>query len=971
MRNRNRKLFGGLSITLLVANAAAAQIAGSWVGEPIGTWTTGTNWSSNPLYPDNAGTATFPGQPVFNSSITLATQVTLGGLLFNGNSPWTIDSTAGTIQFAGSSPRLHADEALATSMDRTTVNIVRSRVLCSGVLTKTGSGSVVLPATAAGIDQVRIEGGTLTLSGGGNGTLTLAGGALALPGGGSVNFSRPILMGFAAATISTSAAGSATINGAISGTGDLTFAHATYAESASEHYLNGSVDHVGSTSVFSGIWLMGSTSAGPSRITASSELAIAGSFFINFAGNALSDRINDNTTVTLRGGRIHSRGADSIDPEVVSTITLAGGTNLIRGRITTADVVRQNRATTIVDVRGLQTNTAPTMVGVGSPGTPSAPVVPFMHAGADENSTERPAQPVTFDNGLIRPLTAAETAAQPDPTMAINWRVTTPIEQVQPVTVNSLWIEGGTLTGTSPILVQSGVICLSGAVGSGTQLSAPINFGTAEGMIVSRTSTTVSSAITGSNGLTIGDSDVILTGTSSYTGPTTIHGRVTVKQSVLPGVPGPLGMDSSPIELFAGTMRGPNSFTRHGFLDFGIPATGSAEFGRDLHVRGFNDEEARIRIVSSGGVGSAPLKITGNIQLDGNLRLNEGSFNPYITVTGKVSGAGQLDRAENVLLFGDNDFSGGVSFNFGTLGIGHDHALGTGTVTVGGVAISESLPSTLVSLGGPRTIDNPVIVQAGTVRIAGDWPLELRGPLIVAGTSFLDASAPLTIIGQTRARSIAFSGTANIESAQIFAESIRVFGKLKLLPDGGGHGASSGSLLIVSAGRLDITDNTIFNAGALTALRQQIITGYAGGAWNGAGISSSTAAGDLSLAIGYGPAGVLFNAFPAIVDDAWITNPSAAVVRLTLYGDANLDRAVDLADFSLLTASFGTPTAAWTTGDFDYDGNVTLDDFTLLASTFGRSLPSEPARLTVPEPGLAAGIIALVIVRARSRRPRV
>ena len=58
------------------------------------------------------------------------------------------------------------------------------------------------------------------------------------------------------------------------------------------------------------------------------------------------------------------------------------------------------------------------------------------------------------------------------------------------------------------------------------------------------------------------------------------------------------------------------------------------------------------------------------------------------------------------------------------------------------------------------------------------------------------------------------------------------------------------------------------------------------------------------------------------------------LVTTTRYGDANLDRTVDLSDFDRLAGRFNTP-GFWSNGNFDYDSLVDLDDFNLLAGNFG------------------------------------
>lgn len=62
-----------------------------------------------------------------------------------------------------------------------------------------------------------------------------------------------------------------------------------------------------------------------------------------------------------------------------------------------------------------------------------------------------------------------------------------------------------------------------------------------------------------------------------------------------------------------------------------------------------------------------------------------------------------------------------------------------------------------------------------------------------------------------------------------------------------------------------------------------------------------------------------------------------------LAGDANRDRAVNIADFSVLAGRFNQP-GAFADGDFNYSGAVEIGDFSILASRFNTSLPPALAR---------------------------
>ena len=147
---------------------------------------------------------------------------------------------------------------------------------------------------------------------------------------------------------------------------------------------------------------------------------------------------------------------------------------------------------------------------------------------------------------------------------------------------------------------------------------------------------------------------------------------------------------------------------------------------------------------------------------------------------------------------------------------------------------------------------------------------------------------------------------------------------------------AAGSLAV--APWLDANDNALIFPLADAAeadIGQRVANGYAGGTWNGDhGIRSSTAgAAGLSL-------GVVTGARHGEGDYEGIpVSPADVIVDQTLYGDFNLDKTVDLADFVILRNSFGQATSLWSTGDANHDGKTDLADFVLLRNNFGRATP--------------------------------
>ena len=101
-------------------------------------------------------------------------------------------------------------------------------------------------------------------------------------------------------------------------------------------------------------------------------------------------------------------------------------------------------------------------------------------------------------------------------------------------------------------------------------------------------------------------------------------------------------------------------------------------------------------------------------------------------------------------------------------------------------------------------------------------------------------------------------------------------------------------------------------------------------------------------------------------------------ILMTGEADANLDRAVNLADFAALAAAFGQSGTAYASGDFNGDGSTNLGDFAVLGRNFGLNfagdaaigfVPLDTARsLSLPEPGTALLLGGAGLILARRRR---
>jgi hypothetical protein len=155
----------------------------------------------------------------------------------------------------------------------------------------------------------------------------------------------------------------------------------------------------------------------------------------------------------------------------------------------------------------------------------------------------------------------------------------------------------------------------------------------------------------------------------------------------------------------------------------------------------------------------------------------------------------------------------------------------------------------------------------------------------------------------------------------------------------------AGSFSATGTGRLDLTNGGFIidyapGSSPLASVQSALASGYAGGAWAGSGITSSTAAADPAgdKAVGYAendPAvgGLNRRNFLGQAVDA-----SSLLLRYTLEGDADLSGGVGVADLGRLSTHFGQQGRRWDQGDFSFDLFVNVTDLGLLSSNFNELL---------------------------------
>ncbi len=195
------------------------------------------------------------------------------------------------------------------------------------------------------------------------------------------------------------------------------------------------------------------------------------------------------------------------------------------------------------------------------------------------------------------------------------------------------------------------------------------------------------------------------------------------------------------------------------------------------------------------------------------------------------------------------------------------------------------------------------------------------------------------------------------DSSQSLA-SLSVNGGTVALSPGGNSTLVVKSLALSNSGTLDLADNAMIvdytGTSPMASIRADLASGFNTGAWNGAGIDSSSAAADSSMshALGYAEASDLgVNSFMGDPVDA-----TAILIRYTKYGDNNLDGTIDIGnDFAMLLDGLAaTNASSWVQGDYTFDGKVDLgNDANLFIRNYLNSLPNSPSHAALAAPAIA------------------
>ncbi len=298
-----------------------------------------------------------------------------------------------------------------------------------------------------------------------------------------------------------------------------------------------------------------------------------------------------------------------------------------------------------------------------------------------------------------------------------------------------------------------------------------------------------------------------------------------------------------------------------------------------------------------------------------------------------------------------------------------------------------------VTVTGSRSVKS-LIFARGSVTIAGGTLANATGNYNVASgaTATITSALSSTNLNKTGAGKLVLSRLAETNAVNIAAGTLEIADSAPTLPShpAGDNAFVSRPLSLVIAnngaplgtrvynGTLDLGNNDLIidYAGASPAadIEDMVRSGFnaSGAAWQGTGITSSTAANVLASG----------NYALAVADNAQLTNKfgdgtggkpqfdgrsvddTTVIVKFTHRVDLDLDGFVTPNDAIIFATNYIQNGAGnWITGDVDYDGKHTQNDAIIFATFYNGTLPS------LPEPGAATvGLGAMALLLGRRRK---
>jgi hypothetical protein len=182
---------------------------------------------------------------------------------------------------------------------------------------------------------------------------------------------------------------------------------------------------------------------------------------------------------------------------------------------------------------------------------------------------------------------------------------------------------------------------------------------------------------------------------------------------------------------------------------------------------------------------------------------------------------------------------------------------------------------------------------------------------------------------------------AHFDTTQDLANLNLPAGGTAVVEANGSRVIDTDALTIASAAKLDLNDNDLivdYTAATQLGVVQALINiGRNSGAWNGNGLTSTTAGANAQHNTTLGA--MEATDFKAIYGggatfSGRTIDTTAVLVKYTYYGDADFNGKVNFDDYVRIDNGFNNHFTGWANGDFDGNSQVNFDDYVLIDLAF-------------------------------------